>query len=117
MNEQNDTIICFSIPQSKFLLKQSYNLEMCNELRTLDRAEINIKDSLIFNYQNQQIEYEHQQTLSNNIDSLNVLKQAALKEQLNVCNKKYVKEKRAKLSALFLGIVSTTIITTLYIIK
>ena len=114
---ETDTIICFTIPQSKFLLKQSIELEYCNTREGFLKSELLIKDSLIISKDFQINGWEEYKSLSDSVNAINNTKLDVLTAQLNASNKKYLKEKRAKITALILGIVATSVTTTLYIIK
>lgn len=117
MLNNGDTTICFSINQSKFLLKNSIQLEA--SLLELKAAEdiIVYKDSLLVKKDLQLNNWELYKINTDSLSILNDQKTNFLRGELTTQRKLLKKEKRAKFLALFVGIAATSITTTLYIMK
>jgi hypothetical protein len=47
LNEKGDTTICFTLPQSKFLLKTQYKLKECDTLNKICELQLSLSDSII----------------------------------------------------------------------
>lgn len=45
--DKGDTLICFTVKQSKFLLKEHYRAEECDTLKSICEAQSQLKDSVI----------------------------------------------------------------------
>jgi hypothetical protein len=113
----NDTLVCFSINQSKYLLKQVNSALFYQHVDSVNTEIIYQKDLLI-NAKNKEIlKYKNINQLNDSLNHVCELKAAALTTYNNGLVRQVKKEKRAKILALFAGVVSTTVITTLYIIK
>ncbi len=117
MLNNGDTTICFSINQSKFLLKNSIQLEA--SLLELKAAEdiIVYKDSLLVKKDLQLNNWELYKINTDSLSILNDQKTNFLRGELTTQRKLLKKETRAKFLALFVGIAATSITTTLYIMK
>lgn len=50
LNDKGDTTICFSISQSKFLLKQAYALKECDTLKSICELQLTKCDSVFVAY-------------------------------------------------------------------
>ena len=49
LTTKGDTVITFSVPKAKWLLKQTYKVEELTVLDSLNKSELTIKDSIITN--------------------------------------------------------------------
>ena len=112
-----DTAICFSIQQGKYLLKQVYTANHYALQDSLNNLVINSKDSIINNQEYQIKNYNYLLTSKDSLNSVCELKLDGLSLQNKVLNGRVKKEKRAKITALFAGIISTTVMATLYLTK
>lgn len=113
----SDTTICFSLNQAKFLLKQTYSLDECNELLFLEK-QTSLNQSKIIHTQEETISqyvglYENQKALN----ALAGIKIDLLQDNLSKTNKELKKQKRLTFISLISGIIATTFTTTLLIIK
>lgn len=46
LNKNKDTTVCFTVNQSKFLLKQIYELQKCDTLNSIYESQMNYCDSI-----------------------------------------------------------------------
>tara|TARA_R110000764_G_scaffold542_3_gene2040 strand:- start:103 stop:492 length:390 start_codon:yes stop_codon:yes gene_type:complete len=114
---KTDTTICFTINQSKFLLKNSISLKAYKSELDLADTLLLFKDSLLMEKDTQLNYWLDYKLKSDSLSILSRKKTTILKEELTIQRKLLKKEKRAKFMALFVGIVATSITTTLWITK
>ena len=113
----SDTLICFSIPQGKYLLKQVNTAKFFVLQDSISKVIIDQKDLLI-NTKNLQIKnLENIQRLNDSLNHVCELKTEALTVYNDNLVRQFRKEKRAKIIALLGGVISTSVLATLYIIK
>lgn len=117
LSNTGDTLVCFTQPQTKFLLKEHYQKELSDSLLSICESQTDLykvvvqsKDKII---DNQQMIIENDKQIIEN--------QEAQKEELNANNKLLKKQLRKSRFKTFLvgavGLVSTTIVTILYVQK
>ena len=112
-----DTSICFSIPKSKFLLKQIYLVSEKDTLLKITEVELKIANQQKLLLQQQVEAYQkiivNQQEISSNL--LAVLTQKD--EDIKALNKQITKQKVKTWASIISGVVSTAFVSYLCITK
>ena len=112
-----DTTICFSIPQSKFLLKQVYLVSEKDTLLKLTEIELKVTKEKTLIYQQQIKAFEDimysQKEINQNVFAINKQKDAEIK----ILNKELAKQKVKTWASIVGGVVSTAFVSYLYIKK
>ena len=96
LDEKRDTMICFTVNQSKFLLKKVYELEKCDTLKSICDSQLVLKDKIIKNKNSEIVAIS---MMNDNINSMLKLKEHEvdrLKSALQVANDEVRKQKRHK---------------------
>lgn len=114
---EGDTLICFSIPQSKYLLKQVYLLNESDTLLKLTEAQLSICKSKNFIY-TQQIEafqkiIENEKEINKNVLAINTQKD----EDIKNLKTQLANQKLKTWASIFSGFVTTAFVSYLYIKK
>lgn len=91
LNDKGDTTICFSISQSKFLLKQAYALKECDTLKSICEAQLLYCDSIVLAHENLKRDFTQLQRVQKQYDDLQEAKmtdlQNLLKQQILLTKK------------------------------
>ena len=96
LDEKRDTMICFTVNQSKFLLKKVYELEKCDTLKSICNRQLVFKDKII---ENKDTVIKSLKMINDNVNSMLKLKEHEvdrLKSALQVANDEARKQKRHK---------------------
>lgn len=89
-------MICFTVSQSKYLLKKVYELEKCDTLRKLCETQLALKDTLILNKQKEITALKMIYDNSNTMLKLKEYEIDKLKQSLQVANDEIRKQSRYK---------------------
>lgn len=112
-----DTLVCFTQPQTKFLLKEHYQKELSDSLLSICESQTDLYKVIV---QSKDKIIDNQQSIIAN-DKQIIENQEAQKAELNANNKSLKKQLRKSRFKTFLvgavGLVSTTIVTILYVQK
>lgn len=112
-----DTLICFTVSKSKFLLKQVYTVAEKDTLLkiTENQLKICIEEKIIYEQQLQEFQQYiyNQQQITSNIVAVSTQKD----EQIKAVNKSLRTQKVKTWFSIASGIVSTAFVSYLYIIK
>ena len=114
---ENDTTICFSVNQARFLLKQINRMEYLDTLNKIQLKEIEVLNRNSLEYQKVIIEKDHQIEIKQ--DQI-ALKQLGLDHQIEINKeqkKEIIKQKLHKNIAIICGSVATGFMTYLWISK
>lgn len=117
VTETGDTSICFSVEQSKFILKKINSGKLCDTLLSVCENQLRLSDSVsksnekIISILNQKFETEKQLTdlCNSKID--------VLEWQIENYKKDIKKQKSQKIAGILAGIVTTSFMTYMYIKK
>jgi hypothetical protein len=96
LNEKKDTMICFTVNQSKFLLKKVYQAEECDTLRKICETQSLLKDTIL---SNKEKEITALKMIYDNTNTMLKLKEYEidkLKQSLQLANDEARKQKRHK---------------------
>lgn len=112
-----DTNICFSIAQSKYLLKQVYLVSERDTILRLTETELKIctEKNIIFQEQNKAYQkiIDSEKQINQNVLAINKEKD----EQIKILNKEIAKQKVKTWFSILGGFVSTAFVSYLYIKK
>ncbi len=103
LNKNGDTSVCFSVKQTKFLLKKYYEVEKFRQLDSICEAQRALCDSVV---QSKQIVTQKQEIIITNQKEIIDLKQyeiARLTEQLKIEKKNVRKQKTYKWISIGVG--------------
>lgn len=104
LNDKNDTVICLSIEQSKFILSELTRLEFVDSLVVLQKSEIVLLNQSINDYRTIDFSQKSQlQLAQNNLETQSV-QINSLKLQNEEMELKLKKEIRKKKIAVILGV-------------
>ena len=117
LNKSGDTLICFTVDQAKFLLKQVYEVRKYQEIDSIHRAQHAICDSL--NQSCQKIILDQGEIIVNQseIVKLREYEIKKLNEQLETERKATRKQRRQKYLAIGIGSAGTLFMTYLWLMK
>lgn len=104
LNDQNDTVICLSIEQSKFILSELTRLEFVDSLVVLQKSEIVLLNQSISDYRTIDFSQKSQLQLAQNNLEIQSVQINSLKLQNEEMELKLKKEIRKKKIAVILGI-------------
>jgi predicted secreted acid phosphatase len=107
LNDLNDTVICLSINQSKFILSELTRLEYKDSLVNIQQTEINLLNQSIKEYQNIGNMQSNQLQLAQNNLEIQSVQINSLKLQNEELELKIKKETRKKKIAIVLGLLLT----------
>jgi hypothetical protein len=107
LNDLNDTVICLSINQSKFILSELTRLEYKDSLVNIQQTEINLLNQSIMEYQNIGNMQSNQLQLAQNNLEIQSVQINSLKLQNKELELKIKKETRKKKIAIVLGLLLT----------
>jgi hypothetical protein len=107
LNDLNDTVICLSIDQSKFILSELTRLEYKDSLVNIQQTEINLLNQSIKEYQNIGNMQSNQLQLAQNNLEIQSVQINSLKLQNEELELKIKKETRKKKIAIVLGLLLT----------
>ena len=107
LNDLNDTVICLSIDQSKFILSELTRLEYKDSLVNIQQTEINLLNQSIKEYQNIGNMQSNQLQLAQNNLEIQSVQINSLKLQNEELELKIKKETRKKKIAIVLGLLFT----------
>ena len=103
VEKKGDTLICFTIPQAKFLLKEQYRLQMTDSLLSVCEMQ-KVECDSIRNGTNSLIQkYEKAIKLCNQYQSIQEIEIRKLNESIEFQKKLVRKEKRGKIVAIIGG--------------
>ena len=112
-----DTSLCFSIPQSKYLLKQVYLVKEKDTLLKLTEIELKVCKEKSLIYQQQIKAFEDiiysQKVINQNNNAINKQKD----DEIKILNKELAKQKVKTWASILGGVVSTAFVSYLYIKK
>lgn len=104
LNDQNDTVICLSIEQSKFILSELTRLEFVDSLVVLQKSEIVLLNQSINDYRTIDFSQKSQLQLAQNNLEIQSVQINSLKLQNEEMELKLKKEIRKKKIAVILGV-------------
>jgi hypothetical protein len=104
LNDQNDTVICLSIEQSKFILSELTRLEFVDSLVVLQKSEIVLLNQSISDYRTIDFSQKSQLQLAQNNIDIQSVQINSLKLQNEEMELKLKKEIRKKKIAIILGV-------------
>lgn len=107
LNDLNDTVICLSINQSKFILSELTRLEYKDSLVNIQQTEINLLNQSIKEYQNIGNMQSNQLQLAQNNLEIQSVQINSLKLQNEELELKIKNETRKKKIAIVLGLLLT----------
>ena len=117
LSNTGDTLVCFTQPQSKFLLKEYYKKELSDSLLSICETQTDLYKVIV---QSKDKIIDNQQLIIAN-DKQIIANQEAQKEELDATNKSLKKQLRKSRFKTFLvgaaGLAATTIVTVLYVQK
>lgn len=104
LNDQNDTVICLSIEQSKFILSELTRLEFVDSLVVLQKSEIVLLNQSISDYRTIDFSQKSQIQLAQKNLEIQSVQINSLKLQNEEMELKLKKEIRKKKIAVILGV-------------
>ena len=114
---ESDTCIAFSIEQSKTLILWNTQKKECYELSDIYRMELDVKDTIILEYRNKTLVWKE---IEQKYEAISVEKDELL-EYCEIEKTAYKSEakrqKRRKILSIGVGILSTSFMTYLWIVK
>jgi hypothetical protein len=114
---ENDSCIVFTLDQSKTMIEWDIRYDECKSNYEILTVETNIKDSIISNQLYQILEYQKIDSLCQQINIENKGLISLYEDETKVLKKQLTRQKRKTWLYSSLGLVATTVLTTLYIIK
>ena len=115
--DDQDTLICFTPEQSKFLLKEVTKLELLKKQDSINTLILAEQDSIIIT-QKSVIQTKNNIISTNNqLSDICEQQLSVKKNELQLTRKELVRQKRRKKASLISGSVIATILTTLLILK
>ena len=117
LNKNGDTTICFTINQSKFLLKKCYEVDKYAQLDSICEKQLSFNDSV---HNSSEIVFQKQSLIIKNQEEEMGLRKYEidkLNEQIKVEQKNTRKQKAYKWIAIGAGSISTVFITYKWITK
>lgn len=112
-----DTSLCFSIPKSKFLLKQVYLVAEKDTLLKLTEIELKVSKEKNAIYQQQIKAFEDIIYSQKEINQNNLAINKQKDEEIKILNKELAKQKVKTWASILGGVVSTAFVSYLYIKK
>jgi hypothetical protein len=112
-----DTTICFSIPQSKFLLKQVYLVAEKDTLLKITETELRVSKEKSTIYEQQIQAYQQVVNNQKQITENYIAIQHQKEEEIKILKKDLAKQKVKTWGCILGGIVSTAFVSYLYISK
>jgi hypothetical protein len=114
---EDDSCVIFTLNQSRQMIIWDVEYDECKEEREILIEEIALKDSVITNQKNTVAEYNEILELYNGIiDEKDSLTQLHVEEK-QLLEKQIKKQKRQKFISSALGVIATSILTTIILIK
>ena len=117
MLDGKDTLIAFSVPQSKYLLKEVYRAIMLDSLLQLSDEQLTLSRSIILADKLAMEKYE--EVIENNAFSLRI-RDAQIREKdktISGLNREIVRQKRHKIIGIICGSVTTVFMGYLWLSK
>jgi hypothetical protein len=117
MLDGKDTLIAFSIPQSKHLLKEVYRANMLDSLLKLSDEQVTLSRTII---EADKVAFERYDEVIENNNSALKIRESQLRENektIAVLNKDVIRQKRQKIVAIICGSVTTLFMGYLFISK
>lgn len=117
MLDGKDTLIAFSVPQSKFLLKEVYRANMLDSLLKLTEQQLVLSRNII---EADKEAFERYDEVIENNNSILRVKDAQIRENektIGRMNNEIVRQKRHKIIGIICGSVTTLFMGYLYISK
>lgn len=117
LKQGNDTLICFTVKESKFLLKQSIALKECDTLRSICELQREYADSII--KLGKKMEFDLNKLIENSNQEIRLrdYKISLLESDVKKYTYLYKKERFLKYFTIGVGAAFTGFITYLYITK
>jgi len=117
MLDGKDTLIAFSVPQSKFLLKEVYRANMLDSLLKLTEQQLVLSRNII---EADKEAFERYDEVIENNNSILKFRDAQIKEnekKIGRLNNEIIRQKRHKIIGIICGSVTTLFMGYLYISK
>lgn len=117
LSKTGDTTICFTVPQSKFLLKKVYEVEKFKILDSICNEQLSLCDSIQSHFKIQVMKQDEIISNTNKIIELKEYQIAKLEEVLKEQKKEIKKQRRRKNLAITGGIISTGFFAYLWLFQ
>lgn len=117
ISENNDTLICFDINQSKYILKQMHRTAFFDTIHALDEAEIKLLKITIQDLE-MIVQSQKEQLVLNDVDKgIYKTENKLLKEKNESLKKEIRLQKFYKWVSIGVGTLTTSFMTYLYLVK
>ena len=117
INKPGDTLICFTLNQSKFLLKEHYRLQMTDSLLSVCNSQIVSCDSIKKISQQLTAKYDNLMLIHKDYTSIQASEISLLNETINSQKKLIKVEKMSKIIAIIGGGILSGFLGYLLIVK